>query len=108
MDDDRERRLALNEAIAREVNEHVEEVAGSWHADDERIELICECSRDGCAERIHVTTAEYHSVRENELRFMLVDAHVNEEIEHRVGTAGDATVVEKEGSGREVASRTAG
>lgn len=108
MEPDRQRRLALNEAVAREVNARVEEVAGNWHANDERIELICECSNDGCALRIHVTTAEYREVRSSDVRFMVVDDHVNEEIERRVGSAGDSTVIEKIGLGRDVASRMAG
>ena len=107
MDDDRARRLALNEAVARDVNEAVEETGRDWHTDDEQIELICECSNDRCAERIHVTRREYREVRENPLRFMVVDDHVNEQIEHRVGRVGDATIVEKDGPGRDVASSTA-
>ena len=108
MDADRARRLALNEAVARDVNPAVEETGRDWHDAGERIELICECSAGNCSARIHVTRAEYEQVRENDLRFMLVDGHVNEEIEHRVGTVGDATIVEKEGPGRSVASSTAG
>ena len=107
MDDYRERRLALNEAVARDVNERVEEAGADWHADDERIELICECSRNECAERIHVTRNEYREVRQSPVRFMVVDAHVAPEIETRVGSAGDATVVEKTGPGRDVASSLA-
>ena len=107
MDQDRERRLALNEAVARDVNERVESVASGWHDPEEQIQLICECSNESCSERIHVTSVEYHEVREHEDRFMVIDAHVNEEIERRVGTVGDATVVEKIGEGRDVARSTA-
>ncbi len=106
MDEDRQRRLAMNEAVARDVNAAVEEVASGRHGQAERIELICECSRDSCAERILVTLDEYYAVRANAFRFMLIDAHVDEAIERRVGTAGNATVVEKTGAGREVAGQT--
>lgn len=107
MDGARERKLALNEAIAREVNEHVENVAAQWHESDETIELICECSLDTCSQRVHLPLREYHAVRESPVRFLLVDGHVNEEIERRVGTAGDATIVEKHGPGRDVAAEQA-
>ncbi|HEY6960419.1 MAG TPA: hypothetical protein VI408_00875 [Gaiellaceae bacterium] len=108
MNDERQRRLALNEAIARDVNAAVEEVVAQWDdGDDDVHEFICECSRDSCAERIHVPLAVYRDVRSNEHRFMVIDAHVSEEIEDRVGVAGDATVVEKTGPGRDVAEKTA-
>ena len=106
-DEARERKLALNEAIAREVNEQVENVAAQWHDADETIELICECSFDSCSQRVHLPLRDYHAVRESPVRFLLVDEHLNREIEHRVGTAGDATIVEKHGPGREVAAERA-
>ena len=105
MDEERERRLAQNEALAREVNDRVEEVAANWHTSDETFEIVCECSREDCSERLRVTGAEYAQVRADEHRFLVFDEHVNEEIERRVGTAGTATIVEKIGAGRDVVSR---
>ena len=107
MDDERARRLALNEAIARDVNAATGEIARRWHNDDEQIELLCECSRETCTERVHLTGPEYEAVREHDDRFLVRDEHVVKEIERRVGTAGDATVVEKLGPGRQVAEETA-
>jgi len=107
MDEERARRLARNEAIARDVNEATGEVAARWHRDDEPIELICECSQESCSERVRVTASEYAEVRAHDARFLVRDEHVREEIERRVGTAGDATVVEKIGPGRQVAEETA-
>jgi hypothetical protein len=106
-DDARLRRLALNEAVAREVNDAVGEIAERWHHDDEPIEIICECSRESCSERIHVAIRDYAKVRAHDTRFLVRDDHVVEEIERRVGTAGDGTVVEKIGPGRQVAEATA-
>lgn len=107
MDEARERRLAANEAIAREVNAQVEQLAARWNHPDSPMELLCECSLDECSDRIHVPLADYTRVRESAVQFMLVDAHVIEEIEERVGEAGDATVVEKTGPGRDVAAQLA-
>lgn len=106
MDDERARRLALNEAIARDVNSATGEIARRWHRDDEQIELLCECSYDTCSERVHLTGPEYEEVRSHADRFLIRDDHVIEEIERRVGTAGDATVVEKIGPGAQVAEET--
>jgi hypothetical protein len=106
-DDARIRRLAANEAIARQVNEQVEQLGERWNTPDEPLELLCECSRAECTQRLHVSLAEYRAVRDNDARFMLVDDHVDTEIERRVDQVGDATVVEKFGPGRDVAVATA-
>jgi hypothetical protein len=103
MEDDRVRRLAANEALARQVNEQVEQLGQRWNDPGEPLEILCECSLADCTLRLKVSMADYHAVRENDTRFMLVDDHVVEEIERRVGTVGEATVVEKVGPGRDVA-----
>jgi hypothetical protein len=108
MDEDaRVRRLAANEAIARQVNEQVEQLGERWNAPEEPLEILCECSRAECTQRLHVSLPDYRTVRENDARFMLVDGHVDLEIERRVDEVGDATVVEKFGPGREVAVESA-
>jgi hypothetical protein len=103
MDDARVRRLAANEAIARQVNEQVEQLAQRWNAPGEPLEILCECSLSECTQRLHVPLADYNAVREHDTRFLIVADHMIAEIEVRVGEAGDATVVEKIGPGREVA-----
>src|SRR5919199_4406078 len=107
MDVDRERKLAENEALAREVNERVDEVAASWYADTEALEFVCECSHDDCTERVHLRASEYRRVRASPLTFALVRDHVVPEIERVIGEVGDAALVEKIGVGREVADETA-
>jgi hypothetical protein len=107
MDDLRVRRLAANEAIARQVNEQVEQLAQRFSTDDKPLEILCECSLGECTQRLHVLLADYNRVREHDARFMLVDDHIVDEIEKRIGEVGDATVVEKLGEGREVAEELA-
>ena len=107
MDDQRVRRLAENEAIARQVNEQVEQLGQRWNAPGEPLEILCECSLAECTQRLHVSLTDYAAVREHDTRFLLVDSHVIEEIERRVGEVGDAIIVEKVGPGREVAAETA-
>ena len=107
MDDERVRRLAENEAIARQVNEQVEKLGQRWNSPGEPLEILCECSLAECTQRLHVSLADYASVREYDTRFLVVEGHIIEEIERRVGEVGDATVVEKLGPGRDVAVETA-
>ena len=107
MDDERVRRLAENEAIARQVNEQVEKLGQRWNEPGEPLEILCECSLAECTQRLHVSLTDYASVREHDTRFLIVDGHMIEEIERRVGEVGDAIVVEKLGPGRDVAVETA-
>ena len=107
MDDLRARRLAENEAVAREVNQRVGDVAASWYERDEKVGFICECSHRSCHEHIELSMAEYAQVRSAPARFALVPDHIVAEIEREVGRIGDVVVVEKIGPGREVAEETA-
>lgn len=107
MDDARVRRLAANEAIARRVNEQVEQLGQRWNTPGEPLEILCECCLADCTHRLHVTITEYSAVRGDATRFIVIDDHVLDEIERRVGRAGEATIVEKLGPGRDVAIETA-
>jgi hypothetical protein len=60
--DERERRLGLNEALFREVNERLQGLNEAFGAVTNRIELVCECADPGCAERITLTLKEYEDL----------------------------------------------
>ncbi len=108
MDDRQARRLAENEALARDVNKRVGEVAAPWYAEGEPLEFVCECSFEECSRRVHLTMKDYHHVRSSPIWFAVVPDHVNDAIERTVGPVGDGVIVEKIGSGRDVARETAG
>lgn len=103
---ERERRLAFNEALARDVNELVEEVAHGWFDADELVEFRCECVDPGCSERLRLTRAEYASVRASALTFVVVAGHVDPEIEELAGNIRDYQLLRKTGHGRDVAEAT--
>jgi hypothetical protein len=100
---ERERRLAENEVAFREVNERVagqvEEVAGT-HA---IFNVLCECMRTDCANRIAVTLAEYEAVHADRTQFLVVPGHANPEIEDIVGATERYDIVRKRGDAAEVA-----
>lgn len=106
-DEAREHRLAENEALARDVNERVGEVAATWYAEGEPLEFVCECCREDCTDRVHLRMEEYLEVRSSPVWFAVLPGHIAPEIERSVTTLGDALVVEKTGAGREVAEETA-
>jgi hypothetical protein len=93
---DRERRLALNQTLFREVNERV---AGAAHAQagDEpfHYEFFCECSDSGCLERLRLTIGEYEAMRSNPTWFAIADGHEIPAIEQVVRRAPEYAVVQK-------------
>ena len=106
MADERVRRLALNEAVVREVNEAVESIAAEWFADEEAIEFRCECIDLTCDARISLLRTQYEWVRASPVRFVVMPGHEDPEIERVVRDLDGARVVEKIGPGHEVAEET--
>lgn len=94
----REERLGANEALFREVNERVAEVAGDFIAtepDESRFDFSCECGVRDCAEQIALSLSEYEAVRADATRFVVVPGHDLPEIERVVERHPTHLVVEK-------------
>jgi hypothetical protein len=94
----REERFAGNEALFREVNERVAEVATHFievETKSDKVEFTCECGRADCAEPIAMTLAEYEAIRAVPTRFAVVPAHEQPEIEIVVERHPTYFVVEK-------------
>jgi hypothetical protein len=47
-------RAARNEALFREVDEHVQQLEERLGSDSEVAEFVCECSDDACVEKLPV------------------------------------------------------
>ena len=106
MDDENARRKALNEALARAVNEQVNDVAATWYESGEGIEFRCECAGATCMGSVALTHDEYERVRTESPRFVVLPGHDDPAIERVVDSVGEAVVVEKIGAGRSVAEET--
>jgi hypothetical protein len=106
----REERLAQNEALFREVNERVAEVARHLidvETKGEAIEFICECGRPDCTEPITMTVAEYQAIRADATRFAVLPGHELPEVESVVKRHQTYVVVEKrEADAQEIARET--
>jgi hypothetical protein len=74
------RRLALNEARFREVNEGINRGHAAGRA-DEPVAFVCECSALGCNVLVELTLAEYEAVRADPHRFLLQRGHDTPEVE---------------------------
>ena len=94
MDEDRQRRVAENEAMSREANEAIEKTL--WEAEEgSRTAFLCECARLDCRHVVQATLREYERVRAHPRRFMVHPGHDEPEAERIVDTQSDYLVVEK-------------
>ncbi|TML62730.1 MAG: hypothetical protein E6G22_07620 [Actinobacteria bacterium] len=102
-----EERIARNEALFREFNERVEDVAGAFDLRDEgdvlRIEFVCECGNLDCLDRIELRREAYEAVRDDARRFVVVPGHEDMDIARVVGRGEGYLVVEKVEEAAEVA-----
>jgi hypothetical protein len=103
MEKKQEQRLALNEALFRDVNERIREISDTFGQKDSSYDFLCECSDPECAERVVLTSAEYEFIRADSTRFVVAKGHAMPEIESVVDQAKDHVVVEKEGAAADVA-----
>jgi hypothetical protein len=106
----REERLAGNEALFREVNERVAEVATQFvdvETDTEAVHFTCECGRTDCAEPIAMTIAQYEAIRAESTHFAVAPGHEQLEIEVVIERHPSYFVVEKrQEDAQEVARET--
>ena len=105
----REERFASNEALFREVNERVAEVASRYEVETRTgaVEFTCECGRADCAETMMMTVVEYEAIRAHATHFGVVPQHEQPEIETVIERHPSYFVVEKrEQDAQEVARET--
>ena len=97
--DERQRRVGVNEALFREVNERIEEVSKTLQVAGERLAILCECGNDSCTERIEVPLSEYERTRKDGALFMILPGHEIPDVEDVVERAAEYHVVHKRTGG---------
>ena len=93
--DERTRRVAENESLFRQVNEHV--VAGGRRP-AENFEIICECEDTSCMDHLRVTTEAYQRARSEPTDFLLRPGHAKPEFETVIESHEDFELVRKTGA----------
>ena len=104
----REERLAGNEALFREVNERVAEVAEAFvevEATADPVKFNCECGSATCTEQIAMTLVEYEGVRALPTHFAVSPGHELPEVERVVERYPNYVVVEKQDDDAEQVAR---
>lgn len=102
--DEREHRLAQNEALFREVNERVEAVAHRL-GPDIPYEFLCECANADCTFRLSLPISVYESVRADPKQFVVLPLHYTPEIEDLVVENETYWVVRKTGEAGKLVER---
>ena len=87
------KRKARNQALFREVNQRIAELAA--RLDDGAAQgFICECSQTGCTEIVNVPIETYARVREDPTLFLLVTGHQDPDHEVDIEDLGSYLIVQ--------------
>jgi hypothetical protein len=93
--DERRKRIGMNEALFREVNERLKEVGQSFSLVAETARFVCECGELGCAEPIEMTLADYERLRADPTHFAIKPGHEITDVERVVEEHDHYSIVEK-------------
>ena len=99
--DEREKRMAQNEALFREVNERVAAIAHQL-GPDHPYEFLCECANSDCSFRIELPVGAYEAVRSDPSQFVVLPLHYAPEVEELISQAESYWVVRKFGEAGEL------
>ena len=103
----RAERIGLNEALFREVNERIEDVADALRSNPETLEILCECGSASCTERITLPRADYESLRSDAHLFAVYPGHDEPTVEEVVSRHEGYDVVRKcAGTAEKIAEET--
>ena len=96
--DERERRIAANEAIFRVLNAERDKLT-----EPAATSMVCECGDLSCVERIRLSHEDYREVRSASGTFAVVHGHAKAEIEEVVRRGSGYDVVRKKPGAAEIA-----
>ena len=102
--DEREQRLAQNEALFREVNERVDAIAHKL-GPNVPYEFLCECANSDCTFRVTLPTSIYEAVRSDPTQFVVLPDHFTPEIEDLIVQEETYWIVRKTGEAAEYVER---
>jgi hypothetical protein len=103
----RAERIGMNEAVFRDVNERIQDVAAAFDLTSEPLDLICECGDASCVARISLTRDEYEAIRADAELFAVASGHLAPDVEEVVDNRPGYDVVRKaKGVPAEIAQKT--
>jgi hypothetical protein len=104
---DRHERIGLNEAVFRQVNERINDLAEHFGLEDQPLDLVCECGDPSCVERISMSRDEYEELRSDPTHFAVFPGHEEPDVESILERRGAYDIVRKhEGEPAQIAEQT--
>jgi len=104
---ERHERIGLNEAVFREVNERISDLAVQFQLEEQPLDLVCECGDPSCVERVTMSRQEYEQLRSDPTHFAVFSGHDMPDVEDVIEKRRGYDVVRKhEGGPAEIAERT--
>jgi hypothetical protein len=95
-DEERTRRIGMNEALFRKVNEQLEDLnRGLAQVSDETMHIVCECGDLECHAPLVVPISAYEEVRADPALFFVLEDHVESDVEDVVEKTPGYDVVRK-------------
>ena len=104
--DERKRRVGLNEAIFRQVNEQIRGLNRDFGTQGGTMTVICECGDADCTERLELRVQDYERVRSDSRHYVIARGHEIPDVETVVEEADGYDVVQKKGEAAELARET--
>ena len=104
--EERQRRIAHNQAMFREVNERLDELIETFKHTGEETSFVCECANTDCTEHVAMDASRYDRMRAHPTPFVVAPAesHVFPEAERVIERTESFWIVEKvEKAGEEAA-----
>jgi hypothetical protein len=99
--------MGRNEALFKQINDHIADVSRALPTSEE-FEILCECARLDCVEKIAITRRSYVAARSHAEAFVVQPGHHLPEAERIVEQTSDFLVVEKFGEARAEAREAEG
>ncbi len=100
-------RVGLNEALFREVNERIEDVADTLGPRTDTIDILCECGSAQCTKRITLRHEDYEILRSDPHLFAVFPGHDEPTVEQVVSHHEGYDVVRKDvGAAERIAEET--
>ena len=104
---ERERRISLNEAAFRQVNERIGELADDFGLQNQPLNFVCECGDPTCVQQIAITRSDYERIRAEPTHFAVYPGHETAQVEDVVDKRDGYDVIRKrEGVPADVAEET--
>jgi hypothetical protein len=79
--DERARRIGINEALFRQVNEEIDRLASERDQGGEPLGVLCECGDIDCTGQIAMSPSEYQQLRSDSTLFAVMPGHEAPDVE---------------------------